>query len=108
MRRKIFIGISVFFALISIVFTILPLDTLAILPIIPTAIFAYLAFRNADGKNWHASRLLLIISGLLFVIVVGKELLVKDEVETDHQFEQKKVQSERETTKELEELEGLE
>ena len=108
MRKKIFIGIAVFFALISLVFTILPLDTLAILPIIPTAIFAMLAFRNSKGKQWHASRLLLIVSGLLLVVVIGKQLFSEDEVETDQQFEQKKVQSERETAKELEELEGLE
>lgn len=108
MRRKIFIGIAVFFALVSIVFTILPLDTLAILPIIPTALFAFLAFRKSDGRQWHASRLLLIVSALLFIVVIGKHFLIKDEIETDTQFEQKKIQSEKETAKELEELEGLE
>lgn len=108
MRRKIFIGIAVFFALLSIVFTILPLDTLAIVPIVPTAVFAFLAFRNSEGKQWHASRLLLVISGLLFLVVIGKHFLISDEVEIDQQFEQKKVQSEKETAKELEELEGLE
>ncbi len=108
MAKKIFIGIAVFFALVSIVFTILPLDTLAILPIIPTAIFAFLAFRNSSGRQWHASRLLLIVSGLLFVVVIGKQLFATNEVETDRQFEQKKIQSEKETKKELEELEGLE
>ena len=108
MRRKIFIGIAVFFAVISIVSTILPLDTLAILPIIPTAFFAFLAFRKSEGKQWHASRLLLIISGLLLVVVIGKQLFIKDEVEVDRQFEQKKVQSEKEDLKQLEELEGLE
>lgn len=108
MRRNIFIGISLVFALISIACTILPLDTLAIVPIIPTAIFAYLAFRNSHGKQWHISRLLLITSALLFVVVIGKQLFVKDQIETDQQFEQKKIQSERETAKELEELEGLE
>ena len=108
MQRKIFIGIAVFFALVSIVFTILPLDTLAILPIIPTALFAFLAFRNSEGRQWHASRLLLIISALLFIVVIGKHFLIKDEIEADAQFEQKKLQSEKETAKELEELEGLE
>jgi hypothetical protein len=108
MRRKIFIGIAVFFAVISIVFTILPLDTLAFLPIITTALFAFLAFRKSKGKQWHASRLLLIISGLLLAIVIGKQIFIEDQVETDRQFEQKKVQSEKETTKELEELEELE
>lgn len=108
MRRKIFIGIAVFFALVSIVFTILPLGTLAVIPIVPTMVFALLAFRGATGKQWHTARLLLIVSGLLFVIVIGKELLMEDKVETDRQFEQKKIESEKETAKELEELEGLE
>lgn len=108
MRRNIFIGIAIFFALISIVFTILPLDTLAILPIIPTAIFAFLAFRKSEGQQWHASRLLLIISGMLFLVVIGKQLLIDNEIETDEQFEQKKVQSEKDDVKQLEELEGLE
>jgi len=108
MRKNILIVISVIFALISLVFTVLPLDTIAIAPIIPTALFAYLALRDSQGKQWHTARLLLIISGLLFVAVTGKTLLAKDEVETDMQFEQKKAESERQTTKELEELEGLE
>jgi hypothetical protein len=108
MRRKIFIGIAVFFAVTSIVSTILPLDTLAILPIIATALFAFLAYRNSEGKEWHASRLLLIVSGLLLVIVIGKQLLIKDEVEVDKQFEQQKAQSEKEDLQQLEELEGLE
>src|SRR5688572_11593740 len=101
MGRKILIGIAIFFALISIVFTILPLDTLAILPIIPTALFAFLAFRKSEGKQWHASRLLLVVSGILLVVVIGKRIFINDDVETDRQFEQKKIQSERETAKEL-------
>ena len=108
MRKKIFVGIAVFFALISLVFTILPLDTLAILPIVPTAFFAFLAFRKSDGKIWHAARLLLIVSGLLLAVIIGKQLFIQDEIEVDQKFEQKKIQSERETAKELEELEGLE
>jgi phosphoglycerol transferase MdoB-like AlkP superfamily enzyme len=106
--RKVFIIIAVVFAIISIVFTFLPLGTLAIIPIIPTLLFGFLAFRGAEGKQWHAARLLLIIGGLTLLIVIGKEIFIKDEVIADKQFEAKKIESEKETKKELEELEGLE
>lgn len=108
MGKKILIGIGVFFALASIVFTILPLGTLAVIPIGVTAFFAFFAFRNATGKQWHAARLLLVVSGLLLVIVIGREFLIEDKIEADHQFELKKAESEKEDIKQLEELEGLE
>ncbi len=108
MSKKIFTGLAVFFALISIVFTVLPLGTLAIIPIAPAIVFGFLAFRKSTGKVMHISRLALLVSALMLLIVIGKELFVTEEVAADKQFEQKKIDSEKQAKKELEELEGLE
>ena len=60
--------------------------------------FAYLAI----------AALILTIAALCSAVVLGKTLLVKDEVATDTQFEQQKIETKQEAKKELEELEGLE
>ena len=106
--KKVFIVLGVLFALISVIFTVLPLGTLAIIPIVPALFFGFLGFRNSYGKQMYISRLAILVAGLMLVIVIGKELLIKDEVIADEQFEQTKADSEKETVKELEEIEGLE
>jgi hypothetical protein len=106
--KKAFISIAILFALISIVFTVLPMGTLAIIPIAITLIFGFLGFRNSEGIPMHISRLALFAGGLMLLIVIGKEIFIKDEVVVDQQFEQKKAAGEKEDVKQLEELEGLE
>lgn len=106
--KKLFIVLAVLFTIIGIIFTFLPLGTLAIIPVAPALFFAFLAFRKSAGKQKRISKLLLAVSTLTLIIIVGKELFVKDEVVADQQFEQKKAASEKEAKKELEEIEGLE
>lgn len=106
--KKVYLILALVFAVISIVFTILPMGTISFLPIVPAIIFAFLAMRNADGRTLHASRLILFVSASMLLIVIGKEIFVKDEIVVDKQFEQKKVETQKEDVKELEELEGLE
>jgi uncharacterized membrane protein YtjA (UPF0391 family) len=106
--KKVFIALAILFTILSVIFTVLPLGTLAIIPIIPALLFAFLGFRNAEGKPKQVSRVIMMIAGVLLLVVIGREIFVKDEIEVDTQFEQKKAASEKETAKELEELEGLE
>lgn len=106
--KKIYIGFALLFCLASIVFTVLPMGTIAFLPIALSIVFGFLALRNSDGRLLHASRLILFVSGSMLLIVVGKQIFIKDEIAADKQFEAKKAESEKETAKELEELEGLE
>ncbi|RZJ25966.1 MAG: hypothetical protein EOO48_13215 [Flavobacterium sp.] len=104
--KKVYLILALLFATVSIIFTVLPMGTLAFMPIIPAIAFAILAMRNSDGRILHGSRLILFVSASMLLIVIGKELFVKDEVVADKQFEQKKVESEKEATNELE-SEGL-
>jgi EamA domain-containing membrane protein RarD len=106
--KKAFLAIAILFALISIVFTVLPMGTLAVVPIAITLIFGYLGFRKSEGIPMHISRLTLFAAGLMLLIVIGKEIFIKDDIVVDQQFEQKKADAKKEDVKQLEELEGLE
>lgn len=107
MRKSLTI-LAAIFTVIGIVFAFLPLGTLGILPIGLAIIFGFIAFRMSDGNQKKLPKMFLIISALLLVVVLGKEIFIKDEVEADKQFEQKKIESQKEAQKELEELEELE
>ena len=105
--RKVYNILAVLFLLISIVFAVLPMGTLAVLPVALALIFSGLAFfiSEADAKKFP--KILLILSVILLVVVLAKAMM-PDEVATDTEFEQKKIESKNEDLKDLEELEGLE
>jgi EamA domain-containing membrane protein RarD len=103
--RKLGLIIGIIFAIIGIVFTVLPMGTLALIPIGIAIIFSGLAFVKSDVGNKNVPKWILIIAILSLIIVVGKELFIKDEVAKDEQFEQKKIESKQEDLKDLEGLE---
>lgn len=103
--RKFFLGIALFFALLSVVFTFLPLGTLAFIPTGIGLIFGFLALKQSEVTEKKWAKIALIISFLSLVFVVGKEIFIDDTVETDQQFETQKLESKDEAQKELEELE---
>ena len=103
--NRLFIILSVIFAVFGLAFTILPMGTLALIPIAVALIFAFVAVLRQREKLFPKILLLVIFLNLLTVI--GKEVFVKDMVETDQQFESVKQQSEQDAQKELEELENL-
>jgi len=103
--RKLFIYLATFFVVISILFTILPLGTIAFLPILLALVFSFLAFEKSAASLKKIPKILLVISALTLLVVVGKVVFVKDEVVVDKQFDQEKVDSKQEA---VEELEGLE
>jgi hypothetical protein len=103
--RKLFLVIASIFTVLGVVFTFLPLGTLALLPIGIGILFGFLALKKSDVKQAKWVKVLLVISVIALVFVVGKELFTKDEVEVDSQFEAKKLESKQEAQKELEDLE---
>lgn len=103
--NRLFIILSVIFAVFGLAFTILPMGTLALIPIAVALIFAFVAVLRQREKLFPKILLLVIFLNLLTVI--GKEVFVKDVVEADQQFESVKQQSEQDAQKELEELENL-
>ena len=103
--RQLFLVIASIFTVLGVVFTFLPLGTLALLPVGIGMLFGFLALKKSDVKQAKWVKVLLVISVIALVFVVGKELFTKDEVEVDSQFEAKKLESKQEAQKELEDLE---
>lgn len=106
--RKLFIVLASFFTVLGIIFTILPLGTIALLPIVLALVFAFLVLKKSEASQKKFPILLLILSAVTLFVVIGREAFVKDEVIVDTQFDQKKIESKKEAQKDLEELEGLE
>ncbi|MBA4135532.1 MAG: hypothetical protein C0525_12475 [Flavobacterium sp.] len=106
--RKLFLILACFFGALGIAFTILPMDTLAFLPIGLAIIFGLLTLKKSEESEKKFPKIILIIAALCSVVVLGKTLLIEDEVAIDTQFEQQKIETKQEAKKELEELEGLE
>ncbi|MFC6878080.1 hypothetical protein ACFQZF_05715 [Flavobacterium myungsuense] len=103
--RKLCIGLAILFAILGIVFAVLPMGTLALLPIGLALIFAFIAFIQSDINQKSLPKWILVVAGLTLIIVIGKVTLVEDEVAKDEQFEQKKVESKLEDLKDLEDIE---
>jgi len=102
--RKAFIVLAFIFAILGIVFVILPMGTLGVLPVGLSLLFAGLAYAKSDANNRNVPKWLLIVAGLILVVVLVRAMM-PDEVEKDVQFEQKKIESKQE---DLQDLEGLE
>jgi len=102
--RKFFIISSIVFAILGIVFTILPLGTIAVLPVGIAILAAILAFIKSSMEKRMLPRIILIISATTLLVVIGKAVLVKDKVTVDKQFEIKKEESKKEDIKDLEGL----
>ncbi len=106
--RKLFFILACVFGALGIAFTILPMDTLAFLPIGLALLCGLLTVKKSTEAQKKLPKFLLLIVALCSAIVLGKTLFVKDEVADDRQFEQQKIETQQEAKKELEELEGLE
>jgi len=103
--NRLFIILAIIFGVFGIAFTILPMGTIALIPIALGIIFALLTIIRQREKLFPKIVLLAVFLNLLTVI--GREVFVKDVVETDQQFENVKQQSEQEAQKELEDLENM-
>ncbi|MCZ8196092.1 MAG: hypothetical protein O9267_00625 [Flavobacterium sp.] len=106
--RKTFLILAIIFSVLGAVFSFLPFDTLAFLPIVLALVFSYLTFSKSEDNQKKIPKNLFIFSIVCAVFVLGKTFLIKDEVEKDATFEQTKIESNIEAKKDLEELEGLE
>ena len=102
--RKVLIVLAFIFAILGIVFAILPMGTLGILPVGLSLIFGALAYFKSDANNKVVPKWLLIIAGLTLVVIIVRSF-VPDEVAKDKEFEQKKIESKQEDLKDLEGLE---
>jgi EamA domain-containing membrane protein RarD len=107
--RKLFITIASIFATLGLVFSFLPLGTIALIPILIALVFAFLALKKSiEISDKKLPKILLLVSIIAMTIVLGKEALLKDKVEVDNQFEKEVIKSENEAKQDLEDLESLE
>jgi hypothetical protein len=105
--RKTTLILASIFTVLGILFSFLPLGTLALLPIILAMIFSFITFSKSENELKKLPKMLLIVGGICFLFVVSKEFFIKDEVVVDQTFEQTKKETKAEAKKELEEIEGL-
>jgi hypothetical protein len=104
MMRKILVVLTVTFVVISILFTILPLGTLAFLPIGISFILCFVTIQQSKMNQRLLPKILLVVSVLTFLTVIGKVVFVKDVIIKDQVFEQNKVEQKKEDIKDLEGL----
>jgi preprotein translocase subunit SecG len=102
--RKITIVLAFIFAILGIVFAILPMGTLGVLPVGLSLLFGGIAFAKSYASNRNVPKWLLIVAGITLVVILVRSF-IPDEVEQDAQFEQKKIESKQEDLKDLEGLE---
>ena len=107
MRKTTLILASVF-TVLGIVFSFLPLGTLALIPILLALIFSFVTFSKSETELKKLPKMLLIVGVVCLLFVVSKEFFIKDEVAIDQKFEETKKETKAEAKKELEEIEGLE
>jgi hypothetical protein len=106
--RKVILALAIIFTILALVFSALPMDTLAFLPIGIGLILSLLLLKKSNDEQKSFPKTLLFIGALSSVFVLGKTLFIKDEVEVDQKFELQKIETKQEAKKELEEIEGLE
>lgn len=106
--RKALLFIAIIFIVLAIAFAVLPMDTLAFLPIGIALICSLILLQKSKEHEKKIPKTLLFIGALCSVFVLGKTLFIKDEVTVDQKFELQKIETKQEAKKELEEIEGLE
>ncbi len=103
--RKLFLVLTIIFTLLAIIFAVLPMNTIAFLPIGIALVFGLILLKISDENKKKLPNALLFLGVLSSVFVLGKTLLIKDEVVQDTQFEKQKIETKQEAKQELENLE---
>jgi predicted histidine transporter YuiF (NhaC family) len=103
--RKSLVVLAIIFTTLAIIFSALPLDSIAFLPIGLAMIFCLLLLKKSEANQKKIPNILLLLCVLSSVFVLGKILIIKDEVEKDTKFEIEKIETKKEAKKELEDLE---
>jgi len=103
--RKLLVVLAIILTALAIIFSALPLDTIAFLPIGLAIVFCLLLLKKSAVNQKKIPNILLFLCVVSSLFVLGKTLLVKDQVVKDTQFEKEKIETKKEAKKELEDLE---
>ena len=101
--RKLFLLLAFIFIILGCIFVFLPLDTIALAPLGLGFIFALLTFSKSDENQKKTLKFLMLVGIVASIAIIGKHFLTNDEVVIDQQFENTKIESEKEAQKTLEE-----
>lgn len=93
------------FLILGLAFTILPMDTLALLPIGVAIALAAISYFLINKKKLKWEKYLLIVSGILVGVVLFKFYFIKNEVAVDKKFKEKRIEVQKQNIKDLEGLE---
>lgn len=102
--RKVLVILATVLGVLGVVFSVLPLGTIALLPISITIVISLVAIKLSGINKKRYPKILLLFSVLTFLVVVGKEIFVKDVVAIDKKLELQKIESKKEDIKDLEGL----
>jgi EamA domain-containing membrane protein RarD len=106
--RKTFITISIIFIFFGLIFTILPLQKFGMIASILAVVFGVLAYHKSEIHNSNLPKYLSMIAMATFFCASYFTFFTKAEVVAiDPQFEQEKVESQKQDQKDLQDLEGL-
>jgi len=103
--KALFSFLAYAFTALAIVFSLMPMDTIAFLPIGLALVFSLLFLKKSKETQKKIPNILMFICVLCSAFVIGKTIFIKDTVQKDAKFEQQKVESKKEDIKELEGLE---
>lgn len=106
--RKTTLILASIFTVLGILFSFLPLGTLALLPIVLAIVFSFITFSKSETELKKLPKMLLLVGVICLLVVVSKQFFIKDEVAIDKTFEKTKIETKTEAKKDLEELEDLE
>lgn len=105
--RKLFIVLAFIFAVLGVIFIILPTEKLGLIPVGIALIFSFLALQKSDIGQKGFPKFILVFSIILMIVGLAKSFLIKDEVVIDKQDEIQKVESQKDDQKDLEALDDL-
>jgi hypothetical protein len=103
--RKLLVVLAIILTALAIIFSALPLDTIAFLPIGLAIVFCLLLLKKSAVNQKKLPNILLLLCVVSSLFVLGKALLMKDQVVKDTKFEKEKMETKKEAKKELEDLE---
>ena len=104
--RKLLIFFSTLFLILGIIFTYLPLEQFAIIPLGLSFLFGFLAITKSEIKNRNTPIIILVLTALVTIWALIKIFAVESVVAKDATFEKTKIENKKEDKKELEELEN--
>ncbi len=103
--KKLFNGFATLFALLALIFSILPLEKFGLAAALFALVLGVLSLLvSKQFKKSCYARYIVIIALLITLFAAGKIIFSKDEVVNDNHFEELQKQSEEEVLDELEAL----